>query len=72
MSIRVIEWDGSHLPVGLDDLPVGRYVVESLDRGEALSSDEEVGILAGLDQLDRGEALSISDVAKGIQGGFPE
>ena len=59
MALKVIEWDGSHFPVGLDSLPAGRYVLESLDRDGPLSRDEEMGICAGLDQLDRGEVLSV-------------
>jgi len=70
MALKVIEWDGSHFPAGLDGLPAGRYVLEALDRDDSLSRDEEMGLCAGLDQLDRGEVLSISDVLNGIRDGL--
>jgi hypothetical protein len=70
MSLQVIEWDGQHIPAGLNNLPVGRYVLEPIGYEGPLSLDEETGILAGLDQLDRGEVCSVADVLKEIRDGL--
>jgi hypothetical protein len=66
MGPRVIEWDGSHLPKELQKLPPGRYAIEPVDLFEALTEEEEVGVLAGLAQLDAGEGISVADVVRQI------
>lgn len=52
---RIIEWDGQHLPDALHKLPPGRYLLEALDDGEPLTTDEEAGGGAALDALDAGQ-----------------
>lgn len=69
MEPKVIEWDGSHIPAGLRELPPGRYAIESIDHPTPLTPEEEVGILTGLDQLDAGAGISLADVIREIRSG---
>ena len=70
MGPKVIEWDGSHVPEELRSLPPGRYAIESVDRVDTLTEEEEAGILAGLTDLDAGRGIPLADVVREIiQGG---
>ncbi len=70
MRPKVIEWDGSHVPEELRSLPPGRYAIESVDRVDILTEEEEAGILAGLTDLDAGRGILLADVVREIiQGG---
>ena len=51
MKPKVIEWDGTHIPQALRELPPGRYAVEPLDDLPPLTPDEDAGLLAGLGRL---------------------
>lgn len=62
MKPKVIEWDGSHLPKELRELPPGRYAIEPMEPPETLSEDEEQGVLAGLQGLDAGRGIPLVDV----------
>lgn len=67
MGPKIIKWDGSHLPRELQELPPGRYAIESLDSHEPLTPQEEEGILAGLEQLDAGRGIPLADVIREIR-----
>ncbi len=70
MGPKVIKWDGSHVPEELRGLPPGKYAIESVDRVDTLTEEEEAGILAGLTDLDAGRGIPLADVVREIiQGG---
>jgi hypothetical protein len=55
-SVTIINWNGADVPEELRDLPAGKYVVQRAD--EALTADEEEGLLTALDSLRSGKGLS--------------
>ena len=67
MGPTVIRWDGRHLPEELRTLPPGRYAIEPLDHPAPLTTQEEEGILAALDELDAGGGIPLVDVVKEIR-----
>ena len=67
MEPKVIQWDGTHIPEGLRDLPPGRYAIERVDDVPSLTAEEEVGILAALDELDAGRGIPLADVIREIR-----
>jgi len=69
MGTKVIKWDGVHLPEELQALPPGRYAIESLDRVEPLTEEEERGIMTGLADLDAGRGTPLADVVREIRSG---
>ena len=70
MEPKVIKWDRSHVPEELRSLPPGQYAIESVDRVDTLTEEEEAGILAGLTDLDAGRDIPLADVVSEIiQGG---
>src|SRR2546427_5062967 len=69
MKPRVIDWDGSHLPEALRELPPGRYAVEPIDDLPPLTPEEDVGLRAALDQLDAGRGIPLADVVREIRRG---
>lgn len=70
MGVKVIQWDGTHLPEELRDLPPGRYALEPLDEVPSLSPEEEDGLMAGLDQLDAGNGIPLAEVVREIRANF--
>ena len=70
MEPKVIQWDGTHIPEELRDLPPGRYAIEPIDQVPPLSAQEEEGILAALDELDAGSGIPLGDVVREIRTGF--
>lgn len=71
MGVKVIRWDGTHIPDELRQLPPGRYAVESVDDIPQLTEEEERGILAALDELDGGGGRPLSDVVREIRRELP-
>ena len=69
MKPKVIEWDGTHVPQALRELPPGRYAVEPIDNLPPLTPEEDTGIADGLDQLDAGRGIPLTDVLREIRGG---
>ena len=67
MGLKVIDWDGTHVPSELRKLPPGRYVVEPVDEISDLAPEEEEGILAALGQLDAGKGVPLNDVVRQIR-----
>ena len=71
-TAKVVTWNGKDVPTELRDLPVGRYVVESVDEeAPTLTPDEEAGIEAALEShrqgrvVDAKRAREIIDAALG-------
>src|SRR5215210_3645084 len=54
LRATVIEWDGTHLPKELQQLPPGRYLLAVPDDGDELSAEEDAAIRLGLDDLTAG------------------
>lgn len=67
MDSRIIDWDGSHLPEELRELPPGRYVVEPLS--SPLTAQEEQGIREALEDLDAGRGIPLDDVFGELEDG---
>lgn len=72
MKPKIIDWDGSHLPAELRDLPPGRYAVEPIIPPDPLTPEEEAGILAALDQLDAGGGIPLVNVVREIRSDLPK
>ena len=70
MEPKVIEWDGSHVPEELRNLPPGRYAIESVDRVGILTEEEEAGVLSGLTELDAGKVITLADAIETIKRGL--
>ena len=62
MQETVIDWDGTHLPSELRELPPGRYVVASVHDGYELSEDEDAAVRLGLDQAEAGKVVPYEQV----------
>lgn len=62
MLDTVIEWDGTHLPRELRELPPGRYVVAPVDEVFELTPEEDAGVRAALDEADAGLGLDFYEV----------
>jgi predicted transcriptional regulator len=67
MLETVIDWDGTHLPGELRELPPGRYVVTPIEEDEELTEEEEAGILAALDELDAGLGRDAEEVMEELR-----
>ena len=72
MKRSVIDWDGSHIPEALRELPPGRYAVAPIDDLAPVTLEEDVGLLAALDHLDAGRGISLVDVVREIRDGSPK
>ncbi len=70
MDSRIIEWDGSHVPEELRQLPPGRYVVEPVT--PPLTPQEEKGILEAIAALDAGKGVSFDDAMNELEGDAPD
>ena len=70
MAPKVIKWDGSHVPEELRSLPPGQYAIESVDRVDTLTEEEEAGILASLAELDAGAGSTLADAIETIKRGL--
>ena len=68
LDAHIIVWDGSHMPVELQGVPPGRYILEPVDDPLTLTSDEEQGIVAALDELDSGRSVPMREVIDGLSG----
>ncbi len=68
MRPLMIEWDGTHLPKGLEELPPGKYLVSLLyDDDDELSDEEDAAVQAGLDEAEAGHILPLEDVIREIR-----
>jgi hypothetical protein len=61
MEAHFIDWDGSHLPSGLQRLPPGRYIVERVDETLEMTEEEDNGIRQALDDMAAGNRVSLED-----------
>ena len=71
MRATMIEWDGTHLPKELQQLPPGRYLLAVLDDRDELSEDEDAAVRVGLDELADGRTLPLEEVVREIRGRSP-
>ncbi len=71
LRATMIEWDGTHLPKELRQLPPGRYLLAVLDDGDELSGDEDAAVRLGLDQLGEGRTLPVEEMVREIRGRSP-
>jgi hypothetical protein len=71
MTQYVVEWDGTNLPLGLRDLPPGRYVMEPLVDDEL--TDEEVdGILEAIDEIEAGKGIPWEEVLRELRAKYAQ
>lgn len=63
----MIEWDGTHLPKELQELPPGRYLLAVPDEGDELSADEDAAVRLGLDELAAGHVSTLDEVIREIR-----
>lgn len=60
-GVTIIDWNGADVPEELRSLPAGKYVIQRAD--EALTSDEEQGLVAALESIRAGKGVP-HDVAR--------
>lgn len=60
--MAIINWNGSDVPEALWHLPAGRYVVEPLDESQALSLEEEEGLIQALESFRSGRVVDHEQV----------
>jgi hypothetical protein len=63
----IIDWNGHDLPPDLRTLPKGRYVLESLDKPEPLSSTEEAGVEAAIRSARAGRTIGLDEAVSDIK-----
>jgi hypothetical protein len=66
----MIDWDGTHLPEELRQLPPGRYFLESVDDIlvlDELTPEEDAGIRLALDQVEAGQVVPLDEVMRKIR-----
>ncbi len=69
MRATLIEWDGTHLPKELQQLPPGRYLLAVPDGDDdVLSADEDAAVRLGLDDLAAGRVLPLDEVIREVRG----
>jgi hypothetical protein len=66
-TVIEIEWDGTHLPKELEQLPPGRYQLFVADDTMELSEEEEAAIRAGLDDVAAGRVRPLDDAIRDIR-----
>ena len=68
MRATIIEWDGTHVPKELRDLPPGRYLVSDpyLDDDE-ISEEEEAAVLEGLADLEAGNVVPYEEAMRELR-----
>lgn len=66
MPARVLTWNGHDVPDELRGLPAGRYVVEGVDTGPTLTSEEDDGLRRALASLRAGQGRSAAQVRQTI------
>jgi hypothetical protein len=64
--VRVVHWNGKDVPEELRDLPVGTYVLESIEDAATLSAEDEDGLRAALASLRAGRGRTVEDVRRTI------
>jgi hypothetical protein len=70
LRARMIDWDGTHLPEELRQLPPGRYFLESVDDIlvlDELTPEEDAGIRLALDQVEAGQVVPLDEVMRKIR-----
>ena len=65
-SARVLHWNGKDIPEELRELPAGTYVVEAVDEGPSLTSDEDQGLAQALASLRAGKGRTPDQVRQTI------
>lgn len=55
-AVTIIDWNGADIPAELRSLPAGKYVIQRAD--DALTPDEEVGLIEALESLRAGEGVA--------------
>jgi len=69
MRATVIEWDGTHLPKELQQMPPGLYLLAVHDDdADELSADEDAAVRLGFDDLAAGRALPLDKVIREVRG----
>lgn len=69
MQATVIEWDGTHLPRELKELPPGQYYLAPMDAvdGDEISEEEEVAVLEGIEALEAGNVMPLEEAIREIR-----
>ena len=57
-AARIVNWNGTDIPLEMRELPAGRYIVEAVDSESlSLGPDEEAGIEAALESRRQGRIV---------------
>lgn len=69
MRPRIIEWDGTHVPEELRQLPPGHYLIgpayEIWD--DDLTPEEDAGIQLAIDQIEAGEGIPYEEAMRQLR-----
>jgi hypothetical protein len=64
----IIEWDGTHVPKELQELPPGRYMVsDPYWDDDEMTEEEEAGVLLALDEEEAGHVIPLEDVIRELR-----
>jgi hypothetical protein len=65
-----IDWDGTHMPEELRQLPPGTYLVQFVDDIHELTPEEDAGLREALDDLEAGHFVSYEDAMRELRAGL--
>jgi len=64
----LIEWDGKHVPVELEKLPPGRYIVtDAYLEDDEMTEEEAAGVMLALDEVEAGHVIPLEDALREIR-----
>ncbi len=66
-TVIEIDWDGTHVPKELAQLPPGRYQLLLVDDMLELSDEEDAAVQAGLDDVAAGRVRPLDEVIQEIR-----
>ena len=62
-----IDWDGTHLPKELAELPPGRYQLLLVDDVYELSEEEDAAVQEGIDAAEAGDVIPFEQVIQELR-----
>jgi hypothetical protein len=71
LRATLIDWDGTHVPKELQELPPGRYLVSDPYRDDdEITEEEEAAVMEGLADLEAGRVLPYEDVIRELRSRY--
>jgi hypothetical protein len=68
LRATLIDWDGTHVPKELQELPPGRYLVsDPYWDDDEMTEEEEAGILLAIDEIEAGQGMPLEEAIREIK-----